>query len=216
MSSLSSKLPPEWISLPGLTEYNDALELMHKRVQDIIEGSKNETVFLVEHLDVYTAGTSYKDDELINCKGIPVIYTGRGGKFTYHGPGQRVIYPILNLEGNNRSKDLRLYVRLLEQLIINTLKEIGVKAYTLDKKIGVWTNIDNNIPAKIGAIGVRVKKYVTYHGAAINITTDLNKYKGIIPCGINDYPVTSLASIGIDISMEDFDYLLKQEFNKLF
>lgn len=207
--------PIEWISLPGLINYNTGLDLMQQRVFDVIQSKKKEAVFLLEHQDVYTAGTSYKDDELLSSDDIPVIYTGRGGKFTYHGPGQRVIYPILNLSSKNRSTDLKLYIRLLEQWIINTLQALDIKAYTIDGKIGIWVN-QNNAPAKIGAIGIRIKKWVTYHGIAINLTTDLSKYSGIIPCGINNFPVTSLTNIGIKIAMNDFDYLLKKEFEKLF
>ncbi len=214
----------EWISLPGLVEYNTGLDLMQQRVHDVILNKKKEAVFLLEHQDVYTAGTNYKDEELLSCDNrplskpisdIPVVYTGRGGKFTYHGPGQRVIYPVLNLGSKNRSKDLRLYVRLLEQWIINTLQELGVKAYTINGKVGIWVNLDDT-PAKIGAIGVRIKKWVTYHGIAINVNTDISKYSGIIPCGIGNFPVTSLINIGIEIAMCDFDYLLKKEFEKLF
>lgn len=209
---------PEWISLPGLVDYNSALDLMEQRTLDVILNQKKEAVFLLEHRDVYTAGTSYKNEELIDCGDIPVIYTGRGGKFTYHGPGQRVIYPILNLSNSNRTQDLRLYVNLLEQWIINTLQELGVKAYTINGKVGIWVNLDSNAstPAKIGAIGVRIKKWVTYHGLAINISPDLSKYRGIIPCGIDNFPVTSLANIGVKIEMSDFDHLLKKEFKKLF
>ncbi len=206
----------DWISLPGLIDYNAGLDLMQQRTNDVILSKKKEAVFLLEHQDVYTAGTSYKDDELLSdSNNIPVIYTGRGGKFTYHGPGQRVIYPILNLAGKNRSPDLKLYISLLEQWIINTLNKLDVNAYTLDGKIGIWVNLDN-APAKIGAIGVRIKKWVTYHGIAVNLNTDISRYSGIIPCGINDFPVTSLINIGIEITMSDFDYLLKKEFEKLF
>ncbi len=206
----------DWISLPGLIDYNAGLDLMQQRTNDVILSKKKEAVFLLEHQDVYTAGTSYKDDELLSdSNNIPVIYTGRGGKFTYHGPGQRVIYPILNLAGNNRSPDLKLYISLLEQWIINTLDKLDVNAYTIDGKIGIWVNLDN-APAKIGAIGVRIKKWVTYHGIAVNLNTDISRYSGIIPCGINDFPVTSLINIGIEITMSDFDYLLKKEFEKLF
>ncbi|MBY0533374.1 MAG: lipoyl(octanoyl) transferase LipB [Rickettsiaceae bacterium] len=206
----------DWISLPGLIDYNTGLDLMQQRTNDVILNKKKEAVFLLEHQDVYTAGTSYKDDELLpGSNNIPVIYTGRGGKFTYHGPGQRVIYPILNLAGKNRSPDLKLYISLLEQWIINTLDKLDVNAYTIDGKIGIWVNLDN-APAKIGAIGVRIKKWVTYHGIAVNLNTDISRYSGIIPCGINDFPVTSLINIGIEITMSDFDYLLKKEFEKLF
>ena len=206
----------DWISLPGLIDYNIGLDLMEQRTNDVILNKKKEAVFLLEHQDVYTAGTNYKDDELLSdSNNIPVIYTGRGGKFTYHGPGQRVIYPILNLAGKNRSPDLKLYISLLEQWIINTLNKLDVNAYTIDGKIGIWVNL-NNAPAKIGAIGVRIKKWVTYHGIAVNLNTDISRYSGIIPCGINDFPVTSLINIGIEITMSDFDYLLKKEFEKLF
>lgn len=206
----------DWISLPGLVDYNTGLDLMQQRTHDVILNTKKEAVFLLEHQDVYTAGTSYKDDELLSDhNNIPVIYTGRGGKFTYHGPGQRVIYPILNLAGKNRSPDLKLYISLLEQWIINTLYKLDVNAYTIDGKIGIWVKL-NNAPSKIGAIGVRIKKWVTYHGIAVNVNTDISKYSGIIPCGINDFPVTSLVNIGIEITMSDFDYLLKKEFEKLF
>ncbi|MEA0970632.1 Octanoyltransferase [Candidatus Megaera venefica] len=206
----------DWISLPGLIDYNTGLDLMQQRTNDVILNKKKEAVFLLEHQDVYTAGTSYKDDELLSdSNNIPVIYTGRGGKFTYHGPGQRVIYPILNLAGKNRSPDLKLYISLLEQWIINTLDKLDVNAYTIDGRIGIWVNLDN-APAKIGAIGVRIKKWITYHGIAVNLNTDISRYSGIIPCGINDFPVTSLINIGIEITMSDFDYLLKKEFEKLF
>jgi len=206
----------DWISFPGLIDYNTGLDLMQQRTNDVILNKKKEAVFLLEHQDVYTAGTSYKDNELLSdSNNIPVIYTGRGGKFTYHGPGQRVIYPILNLAGKNRSPDLKLYISLLEQWIINTLNKLDVNAYTVDGKIGIWVNLDN-APAKIGAIGVRIKKWVTYHGIAVNLNTDISRYSGIIPCGINDFPVTSLLNIGIEITMSDFDYLLKKEFEKLF
>jgi len=206
----------DWISLPGLIDYNIGLDLMEQRTNDVILNKKKEAVFLLEHQDVYTAGTNYKDDELLSdSNNIPVIYTGRGGKFTYHGPGQRVIYPILNLAGKHRSPDLKLYISLLEQWIINTLDKLDVNAYTIDGKIGIWVNL-NNAPAKIGAIGVRIKKWVTYHGIAVNLNTDISRYSGIIPCGINDFPVTSLINIGIEITMSDFDYLLKKEFEKLF
>ncbi|MDG1436305.1 MAG: lipoyl(octanoyl) transferase LipB [Rickettsiaceae bacterium] len=205
----------EWTTLPGLTPYDQALSLMEERLSEVITGHKNESVFLVEHNDVYTAGTSFNESELLDTENIPVIYTGRGGKFTYHGPGQRVIYPILNLNSGNRKSDIKLYVRNLEQLIINILARIGVKAYTIDNMVGIWVD-HNNTSAKIAAIGVRVKKWVTYHGVAINISADIERYKAIIPCGISDFPVTSLKELGFEISIEDFDRMLKEEFKKIF
>lgn len=205
---------PEWISLPGLMPYNEALELMEQRLYDIIETTRDETVFLLEHADVYTAGTSYNDTELLDTK-IPLIYTGRGGKLTYHGPGQRIIYPVLDLRKPNRARDIKLYVRNLEQWIINTLLQLGLKAYTIKDMVGIWI-LHNNTPSKIAAIGVRVKKWVTYHGIAVNITTNLKNYSSIIPCGIENFPVTSLNKLGVEISMQDFDSILKEEFNKIF
>ena len=205
---------PEWISLPGPVPYNKALKLMEQRLYDIIETTGDETVFLLEHEDVYTAGTSYNDTELLDTK-IPLIYTGRGGKLTYHGPGQRIIYPVLDLRKPNRVCDIKLYVRNLEQWIINTLLQLGLKAYTIKDMVGIWI-LHNNTPSKIAAIGVRVKKWVTYHGIAVNITTNLKNYSSIIPCGIENFPVTSLNKLGVEISMQDFDSILKEEFNKIF
>ena len=205
---------PEWISLPGLIPYNEALDLMEQRLYDIINTTKNETVFLLEHVDVYTAGTSYNDTELLDTK-IPLIYTGRGGKLTYHGPGQRIIYPVLDLRKLKRVRDIKLYVRNLEQWIINTLLQLGFKAYTIKDMVGIWI-LHNNTPSKIAAIGIRVKKWVTYHGIAVNISTNLKNYSSIIPCGIENFPVTSLNNLGVEISMQDFDYILKEEFKKIF
>lgn len=203
-----------WISLPGLTPYDTALDLMEQKLHNVINGEE-ETIFLLEHHDVYTSGTNYNDKELLNNNDIPVIYTGRGGKFTYHGPGQRVIYPILNLNNPNRTPDIKLYVRNLEQWIINSLTQLGINAYIIKDMVGIWVK-HNNTHAKIAAIGVRIKKWVTYHGIAVNVSTDLGKYSGIIPCGINNFPVTSLKELGIETSMHDFDSILKEEFKKIF
>lgn len=189
---------------------------MHSYVEEIIVGTKDESIILTEHSDVYTAGSSYKDAELINAGDIPVIYTGRGGKFTYHGPGQRVIYPLIDLNKGNRVKDIKHYVRNLEQWIINSLYLLGVTAFTINGSVGIWVSDPSGNRAKIGAIGIRVKKWVTYHGIAVNIHTDLSKYQGIIPCGINNFSVTSLEKIGVKISLNDFDIILKQEFKKIF
>lgn len=212
---MPDKNSPTWITLLELTDYNQAIEIMNQYVDDIIIGSREETILLLEHDDVYTAGSSSLESELLNSNNIPVIYTRRGGKFTYHGRGQRVIYPILDLKSSNRVKDVKLYVRNLESWIINTLASLGVEAYTIDGMVGIWVGCAKN-PAKIAAIGVRVKKWVTYHGIAINISTDLNKFNGIIPCGINNFSVTSLQKLGINSSFDEFDKLLKQEFGKIF
>lgn len=197
-------------------DYQDSLMLMENYVNKVIDGKEPEAVYLVEHLDVYTAGTNYKQEELLNHNNIPVIYTGRGGKFTFHGAGQRVIYPILNLALPNRTKDLKLYVRMLEEWIINSLDILGIKAYIIKDKVGIWVKTNDDIPSKVAAIGVRVRKWVTYHGIAINISTDLNKFNGIIPCGLEDSLVTSLNQLGVYIKMTEFDKILEAEFIKIF
>ncbi len=204
----------EWISLPGLTPYDKAMDLMEQKLQAVINGH-NEAIFLLEHPDIYTAGTSYNDNELHNNNNIPVTYTGRGGKITYHGPGQRVIYPILNLNNANRSADIKLYVRNLEEWIISSLTQLGLKAYTIKDMVGIWV-FHGNTHAKIAAIGVRIKKWVTYHGIAVNVSTNLENYSGIIPCGIDNFPVTSLQELGVEISISDFDSILQTEFKMIF
>lgn len=205
----------EWINLPGLVEYEIGLKIMEDRLNLVIEKKASEAIYLLEHMDVYTAGSSFKPDELLGNTNIPIIYTGRGGKFTYHGPGQRIIYPVLNLANKTNSKDIKLYVKTLENWVIATLSRIGVKAYNIPDMVGIWTE-KNGFPAKIGAIGIRVKKWVTYHGIAVNITTDITKYAGIIPCGINNFPVTSLKDLGVEISFRDFDLILKDEYKNCF
>lgn len=204
---------PEWITIPELSEYNTILDAMENRVESIIHHKNPEAVYLVEHQDVYTAGTNSSKEDIIDLGNIPIINTGRGGRITYHGPGQRVIYPILNL--SIRQKDIKQYVRHLEQWIINSLKIIGIDAYIIAGKVGIWTKKDN-IDAKIGAIGIRVRKWVTFHGVSVNINPDLSKYKGIIPCGISDLPVTSLEDLGIKIALKEFDRIIKNEFERVF
>lgn len=205
---------PKWISFSHLMNYLAIIDLMHAHVHDMIENNAEEVVFLLEHEEVYTAGTGSKPEQLLNNFDIPVVYSGRGGKFTYHGPGQRVIYPMLNLASANRAKDIKLYIRKLEMWVINSLKILGVNAYTIDGMVGVWVNKDEK-SAKICSIGIRVKKWITYHGIAINISNNLDRFSGIIPCGIHNCLVTSLNDLGINISINDFDSLLKQEFKKI-
>lgn len=195
-----------WEKISDPIDYNEMLKLMENRVQEVINEKSPDTIFLLHHKDVYTAGTSAKENELLDPF-LPIIHTGRGGKFTYHGPGQRIIYPIINL--SNREKDLRLYIKSLEHWIINTLAELGVKAYLVPDRIGIWV-MGPKGEAKIGAIGVRVKKWVAYHGIAVNVSTDLTKFNGIIPCGINDAFVTSLEELGVQIKLEEFDELLQK------
>jgi lipoyl(octanoyl) transferase len=205
----------KWVTLEGLTDYDQAMNIMSDYLQKIIiDRTHPNIILLVEHTDVYTAGLSYKPEELLTPGDIPVIYTHRGGKFTYHGPGQRVIYPIINLQNK---QDIRQYVRNLEQWIINSLAHYNIKAYLIKDLVGIW--IDHPIsdtPAKIAAIGVKVSKWVAYHGIAINISTNINRFSNIIPCGINNYPVISMEEAGVTTCFEEFDKILKGEFNKIF
>ncbi len=205
----------KWITLEGLTDYDQAMRIMSDYLQKIIiDKTHPNIILLVEHKDVYTAGLSYKPEELLTPGDIPVIYTHRGGKFTYHGPGQRVIYPIINLQNK---QDIRQYVRNLEQWVINSLAHYNIKAYLIKDLVGIW--IDHPIlgtPAKIAAIGVKVSKWVAYHGIAINISTNINKFSNIIPCGINNYPVISIKEAGTNTSFDEFDKILKREFDKIF
>jgi len=206
----------QFITIPNPVDYQDTLTLMEDYVNKVINAKAPEIVYLVEHLEVYTAGTNYKQEELLNHNNIPVIYTGRGGKFTFHGVGQRIIYPILNLALPNRTKDLKLYIQMLEEWIINSLKHLGVESYIIKDKVGIWVKTKDDNPAKIAAIGIRVRKWVTYHGIAVNISTDLDKFNGIIPCGLENSLVTSLNELGIYIEMPKFDKILETEFIKIF
>lgn len=206
----------KWITLPGLVDYQEGIKIMEGQLDRVINSMQPDTIFLLEHKEVYTAGTSHNVEELLKPDLFPVIYTGRGGKFTYHGPGQRIIYPIINLNNTDKVKDLKLYITQLEKWIILTLAELGVHAFTIQGKVGIWVKNSRNIESKIGAIGIRVRKWVTYHGIAVNISPNLDNYSGIIPCGINDFPITSLEDMGINISITEFDIILKKKFIEIF
>ena len=174
-------------------DYAKSMRILEQRVQDVLLDKKDEFLWIIEHTPVYTAGTSSKDIDLL-VKNLNVIKTNRGGKHTYHGPGQKVVYFVLNL--NKREKDIRKLVNKIENCIIEILKEFKVKSYTDKKNIGIWVKNRNNM-MKIAAIGIRVKKWIAYHGFAINISNDLSKYKNIVPCGIKDKGITSLKDMGI-------------------
>lgn len=205
----------EWVTFSEAIEYREAMEIMEKRVGEVMDRTSPETVYLLEHKEVYTAGSNAKVEELLSAKGVPVVYTGRGGKFTYHAPGQRIIYPIINLANSHRKKDLRLYVHSLEEWIIATLAEFGIKGKIAPERVGIWVEVGST-QKKIAAIGVRVRKWVTYHGIAVNIFNDLSGYSGIIPCGLKNFGVTSMLELGVPTSFEVFDSSLKKEFNKIF
>ncbi|WP_418346541.1 lipoyl(octanoyl) transferase LipB [Sphingorhabdus lutea] len=198
-----------WQISKGLTPYEAALAEMEARQADIFTQNAPEMIWLLEHPPLYTAGTSADPAELLNHE-FPVFNAGRGGRYTYHGPGQRVGYAMLNL--NRRGKDVRCFVHQLEGWVINALSEFNVPAYRAEGRIGIWCENKMGQEAKIGAIGVRVKKWVTAHGFSINVNPDLSHFGGIVPCGIAEYPVTSLSDLGISASMEDVDNALYKYF----
>tara|TARA_Y100000590_G_scaffold126719_1_gene144871 strand:- start:1360 stop:1977 length:618 start_codon:yes stop_codon:yes gene_type:complete len=176
-----------------LVDYIDSMEILEKRVVDILLGSKNEFLWILEHNTVYTGGTSSNKKDLID-NNLEVIKTNRGGKYTVHSPGQKVVYFALNL--NKRKKDIRFLINTIENCIIKILKEYKLNSYADSKNIGIWVK-KNNQPMKIAAIGIRVKKWIAYHGFSINISNDLSKYKKIVPCGIKDKGITNLKEMGI-------------------
>ena len=171
--------------------YFDAIDFLEKRVTKVNTNDANELIWILEHPSIFTAGTSFNENDILD-KSIKVVKTSRGGKITWHGPGQLVCYFVINL--NNRKKDIRKFLNIIENSIITSLKKFGISSYSDRKNIGIWTKI-NNKEKKIGAIGIRVKKWIAYHGFSINITSSMSNYKKIIPCGIKDKEITSLKKI---------------------
>jgi len=174
-----------------LIDYDFAIKFLEKRVEDVINGKKPELLWILEHKPIFTAGTSSKENEILN-KTINVSKTSRGGKITYHGPGQKVVYFVLNL--NEREKDIKKLIEHIENCIIKILKEYGIKSFADNKNIGIWVN-DNGTAKKVAAIGIRVERWIAFHGFSINISNDLEVYKNIVPCGIYNKGVTNLCSI---------------------
>jgi len=201
----------EWKTSPEPVGYEEAIVFMEERVRQIISGEADELIWLLEHPPLYTAGSSARKADLIDTLGFPVYHTGRGGQYTYHGPGQRVVYAMLNLR--ERTPDVRLFVERLEQWIITTLAAFGVKGEIREGRVGVWVAEPE---AKIAAIGIRIRKWVTYHGIAINLNPDISHYRGIIPCGIEEYGVTSFAKLGVSADMKALDKQLMQSFEAVF
>ena len=175
-------------------DYTKSMKILEKRVHDVFLGKKDELLWILEHNSVYTAGTSSKNIDLLD-KNLKVIKTNRGGKHTYHGPGQKVVYFVLNL--NKREKDIRKLVNKIENCIMDVLNEYNIESYPDRNNIGIWVD-DKNKSKKIAAIGIRVKKWVAYHGFALNISNDLSKYNGIIPCGIKDRGITNFKKLGVN------------------
>ncbi len=212
----------EWHISKGLTPYPEALAHMEKRVEGILAGTAEEQIWMVEHPPMYTAGTSSKVQDLVAPDKFDVFESRRGGEYTYHGPGQRVAYAMLDL--NKRGKDVRAYVGRLEDWVIKTLSDFNVQAGSRQGRVGVWVNRperpalpDGRIAEdKIAAIGVRIRRWVTFHGISINVEPDLSHYNGIVPCGISDYGVTSLVDLGIPATMDDLDMALERRFADVF
>lgn len=205
----------EFKIIPGLMEYDKALSMMEDEVENLLQNPSIEKIFLLEHPDTYSAGTGFEAKDLKDVPQNQVHMVGRGGKITYHGPGQRIIYPILNLAGPDREKDIRKYIKDLELVSILTLADFGIDAFTIDGMIGIWVKV-GGLKKKIGAIGVRVRRWVTFHGMAINISTDLTKFSKIIPCGIGDLGVTSIKELGSKVSFKEFDVALIKRFQEVF
>ena len=214
---LPGSAPVEWRIEPGLTPYPEALAFMEARAAAIREGGAGELIWLVEHPPLYTAGTSARAHDLIEPDRFPVFAAGRGGEYTYHGPGQRVAYLMLDL--NRRQPDLRLFVHTLEEWVIRTLAAFNVTAGRRDGAVGIWVKRPEKgigREDKIAAIGIRVRRWVTFHGIALNIDPVLDHFTGIVPCGISGQGVTSLADLGITATMEEVDSVLRDEFETLF
>jgi lipoyl(octanoyl) transferase len=194
-----------WEVLPGLTSYRNALARMDVRNAAIARGEAGECVWLLEHPPVYTAGTSAAGAELLDPR-FEVVEAGRGGRYTYHGPGQRVGYVMLDL--TRRGRDVRCFVHAIEGWVIATLDDLGLEVWRAEGRIGIWTQGPDGREAKIGAIGVRVRRWVTMHGFAVNLAPDLSHFDGIVPCGIDAFGVTSLAELGLPVAPSAFDAAL--------
>lgn len=207
----------EWAVSRDRVDYPAAVEAMEARAAAIAAGEAGELVWLLEHPPLYTAGVSSKDDDLLEPGRFPVHRTGRGGQFTYHGPGQRVAYVMLDL--NRRGRDVRAFVRGLEQWIIGALDEFGVPADVREGRVGVW--VERKGPGwsredKIAAIGVKVRRWVSFHGVSLNVEPDLSHFSGIVPCGIQEHGVTSLVDLGVPATMDEADEALRASFRRVF
>lgn len=212
----------EWKISNGLVDYEDAVAQMEARAALIAEGAAEELIWLLEHPPLYTAGTSAQSADLTDPDRFPVYPSKRGGQYTYHGPGQRVAYVMLDVA--KRGRDVRCFVRQLEQWVIKTLAEFNVTGEIRDGRVGVWVARTDKPPQangkpaedKIAAIGIRLRKWVSFHGISINVEPDLDHFTGIVPCGITEHGVTSLVDLGLPVSMDDLDVALKRCFSEVF
>ena len=209
----------EWKISDGLTDYETALAFMEDRADAIARGEADECVWLLEHPPLYTAGTSARAEDLKDPDRFPVYETKRGGQYTYHGPGQRVVYVMLDL--NRRGRDVRAFVKSLESWVIATLGEFGLTGHIREGRVGVWierpdkplTASGRRAEDKIAAIGIRLRRWVSFHGISINVEPDLSHFDGIVPCGITEYGVTSLVDLGLPVGMHDLDVALRKQFD---
>nr|WP_273502819.1 lipoyl(octanoyl) transferase LipB [Paracoccus sphaerophysae] len=213
---------PDWLVTPGPVAHPAATAFMESRVAAILDGTAPEAVWLVEHPPMYTAGTSARPADLTDPGRFPVFPTGRGGQYTYHGPGQRVIYVMLDL--NRRGRDVRAFVQQLETWVIDALAEFGVRGEIRDGRVGVWVARPDKPPLpdgtgredKIAAIGIKLRRWVSFHGISVNVEPDLDHYAGIVPCGISGHGVTSLVDLGLPVTMADLDHALRVTFLRHF
>ena len=210
----------EWKFSNSFVDYLAAEELMTRRVNQIISGEKSELIWMLEHNNVYTLGTSSKKTDLLMPSKIPAYRTKRGGQITYHGPGQKVVYLLIDLR--NRERDIKKFVWLIEEWIIQVLKEVGIKGFRITGLVGIWVedkrviNKDGSFHQKIASIGLRIRKWVTYHGLSLNINPDLKYFENIVPCGVRDKGVTSVEKILGGICSKKIDELFKQKYKELF
>ena len=210
---VSAHPPVEWLVSPGLVPYATACAVMAARVEAIAAGAERELVWLLEHPSLYTAGTSARECDLLDARRFPVHRSGRGGQYTYHGPGQRVGYVMLDV--GRRFGDVRAYVAALEALIVDALAKLGVEAETRDGRVGVWVRQQEG-HGKIAAIGVRLRRWVSSHGFSVNVAPDLEHFSGIVPCGIADAAATSLAALGSHAGLDGLDRALRTTFERNF
>nr|WP_281260135.1 lipoyl(octanoyl) transferase LipB [Pararhodobacter marinus] len=212
----------EWTVLEGLQPYAETLAAMEDRVAAISRGEADEAIWLLEHPPLYTAGTSARPEDLTQPDRFPVFTAGRGGQYTYHGPGQRVAYVMLDL--NKRGRDVRCFVHRLEDWVIRTLGEFNVTGERREGRVGVWVQRRDKAPNpdgtpredKIAAIGIKLRRWVSFHGISINVEPDLSHFGGIVPCGIREHGVTSLVDLGLPVTMTDLDVALKRQFDQVF
>lgn len=214
MQNLEQSSSLEWVKSAHLIPYESAMEEMALYVDAIQQNAVNERIWLLEHEHVFTKGTSGEDREALNVGDVPLMTTRRGGRITYHGPGQRVGYMMLDLR--TREKDVRLYVQTVEAWLIETLRYFSLDAFTSPGRIGIWVRTQTGEEAKIASIGIRLQKWVSSHGFALNVNPDLTYFKRIIPCGIEQYGVTSLHHLGVKVPIKEVDDVLQKTFRTFF